>query len=223
MKETGIIMSGDHPLKCQDGSKTMTRRVIKKPNWFGGNPKSTIGSGGIYSMGDISAEIKYYNEHGPNPRGCPYGQVGDRLWVREKYAIKPQYDKLSVTEVVELYGKPQDIWYDSLTECFWTGKTRPSIFMPRWASRITLEITEVRAERVQEISEADVIKEGVLPSIFDIPDYKVGDTSQVGDISLLSGFKSLWDSLNAKRGYSWESNCWVWVLAFKLIKSNEGA
>ncbi len=106
----------------------------------------------------------------------------------------------------ELYLKRWSDWFK-----------RSSIHMPRWASRITLEITKVRVERVQEISEKAAKAEGVCvvdntpDGIYSPPNYP--DIHR--DI-----FMDLWDSLNAKRGYSWESNPWVWVLSFKLIKSN---
>ena len=79
----------------------------------------------------------------------------------------------------------------------------PSIFMPRWASRITLEIVSVRVERLQNISEADAFAEGISGGDW------LGDP--VGE------FAKLWNSINLKRGYGWETNCWVWVLEFKRI------
>jgi hypothetical protein len=83
--------------------------------------------------------------------------------------------------------------------------------MPRWASRITLEITGVRVERVQEISERDARAEGIQPVLED------GIWSHNGHVLPRDGFADLWDSVNAKRGYSWDVNPWVWVLEFKQI------
>lgn len=99
---------------------------------------------------------------------------------------------------------------------FW--KKRPSIFMPRWASRITLEITGVRVERVQEISNEDAWDEGCR--LFDDREYWKND--YIGAVVLADTprdeFQGLWNSINAKRGFSWESNPWVWVVEFKRIK-----
>ena len=87
------------------------------------------------------------------------------------------------------------------------SKWRPSIFMPRWASRILLEITEVRAERLQEITEEDAVAEGVK-SYYTLPS---------GETTARYHFSVLWDSLNAKCGYGWDKNPWVWVISFKLM------
>jgi hypothetical protein len=96
----------------------------------------------------------------------------------------------------------------------------PSIFMPRWASRITLEITDVRVQRVQEISLEDCLAEGI-----DVPGRErmltIGPINRACDEAhCRAHFSQLWDSINAKRGFSWESNPWVWALTFKRLTSN---
>ncbi len=116
----------------------------------------------------------------------PKWEVGDRLWVRETFC---EYTTGGV--IYRADEKPCEGVYSYHT---W----KPSTFMPRWASRITLEITEVRVERLQEISHDDVIAEGLSNAVNS--DYF---------------FPKVWDSLNAKRGYGWETNCWVWVIGFK--------
>jgi hypothetical protein len=109
-------------------------------------------------------------------------RVGDRLWVRETwYWDKPHKDSV--------------LYKASLPNWIIDAKWRPSIFMPRWASRINLEITEVRVERLNQMTEEDVTKEGV---------------------DNLVTFILLWDRLNKKRGYEWKNNIWVWVITFKL-------
>lgn len=120
---------------------------------------------------------------------CPYGQVGDRLWCRETWYSSP--DKK------EMYGyvADKDIPHGK------AYRILPSIHMPRWASRITLEITEIRVERIREISITDIIAEGFYPH--------PGWPNQM--------FDKYWDSINAQRGYSWESNPWVWVINFKKV------
>lgn len=118
-----------------------------------------------------------------------------RLWVRETWQLAPMPD----------HGVP---WAYRATEPDFATAWRPSIFMPRAASRLTLELTSVRVERVQDISDIDLIREGIDP------EYVGADQKQLRR----SGYQYLWDSLNAKRGYSWESNPWVFVLSFKRIQ-----
>ena len=120
-------------------------------------------------------------------QACPY-QVGDRLWVRETW--KKKLDRYADVKGAFVYKANYDRTFED-------AKWKPSIHMPRWASRITLEITEVRVERLNQISADDVTKEGV---------------------DNLVTFMLLWDRLNKKRGYEWKSNCWVWVITFKLCQ-----
>ena len=119
---------------------------------------------------------------------CPYGADGDRLWVREKFCM----------------AADGHVHYAATDQAL--GPWKPSIHMPRWASRITLEITGVSVEQLQDISEGDAEAEGTTPytAPAEMPAYK-------------PAFADLWDSINAKRGYGWDANCWVWVLTFNLI------
>lgn len=136
--------------------------------------------------------------------GCPYGQPGDNLWCKETFSgADDQAFKHLV--IYRADGEQSVRW-------------RPSIFMPRWASRITLELTAVRVERVQDISEDDAKAEGVIEQFRAVvlrpdggPDYHIPN-------SYRGGFANLWDSLNAKRGFGWDKNPWVWVLTFNRIK-----
>ena len=266
MKETGIIMSGDHPLKCLDGTKTQTRRVIKP------QPTKPL----VYRTVRGRPELEYWYE--PDNGGiaraydCPYGQVGDRLRVKETWATENCYNHLKPSEIpqsAKIFYLATD-GYDP----FKMGIVRPSIFMPRWASRILLEITEVRAEKLQSITEEDTKAEGVngylVEKLSGGNDYRVFkeyhhdaypliDHADIGDIvrfiapnlgyaafqsrnpkcntgalnipgkevfnyvgsiepNYKRAFKILWDSLNAKRGYGWESNPCLWVISFKLLK-----
>jgi len=135
---------------------------------------------------------------------CPYGQHSDRLWVREThYVWSAGYMDGTGREISYRATEP-----DAPTT--WT----PSIHMPRWASRITLELTGVRVERVQEISEADAIAEGCSRDYNDVPWCTDQACTHRG---AQWHFRSIWDSLNAKRGYGWDLNPWVWVLAFRRI------
>lgn len=214
MKETGIIMSGSHPVDILEGRKTMTRRTrgLKEINecpylwkWFG------FDNSGRYSFrfkpGDRIINIR-----------CPYGLIGDRLWVRETfwyhigYLLKKQPIKPNLPVLYYEADRKGDDWF------YQSGYYRKhsSLFMPRWASRITLEITEVRVERLQEITEADAILEGFTtyyePKSYD--EYKAGTIAQLP----VPQFRKCWDSLNAKRSYGWQTNPFVWVIGFYRIK-----
>ncbi len=184
--------------KILDGTKTMTRRVIKPQPRF--VPALECGSG--KDQWEYHP-VYWYAEDGPGrlmERCCLYGQVGDRQWVRESHFIGGIKPKEWVSFKADASAKNLELY-------LW----RPSIHMPRWASRIDLEITEVRVERVQEITAEEVIKEGcqLTGEIFLSP--------QEERPVLVNKFERLWDSLNAKRGYGWEVNPWVWCISFKVI------
>ena len=199
MKETGIIMSGEHPKLILDEIKTQTRRVLR--------PQPDLGLDSFESYGHIEVG-KYhptlvdkngeeypgeeifgaYTDDGEWGWKYPYGQVGDRLWVRETFWAMADGKTIYYKATVPFPNFPFS-W-------------KPSIHMPRWASRITLEITDVRVERLQEISPLDIVAEGY--DSFGIP-------------SGVFWFKELWDSINAKRGYGWEVNPWVWVISFRRL------
>ena len=150
---------------------------------------------------------------------CPYGEPGDRLWVKENFRL---WD-YSVTQIGVEYaaGGSDKIISLSIGEKKPAGLhrrskdgrkiLRPSIFMPRWASRITLEVVSVRAERVQEISQIDAVWEGIKAREC----FSNGDgTGTVMDP--IWAYQRLWDSINAKRGFGWDKNPWVWVVTFKM-------
>jgi len=159
MKETPIIMSGSHPKLILQGIKTMTRRtagltyVNEDPDKW----QFLREDNGIYAF-------TLDGNRAQTGWTCPYGQVGDRLWVRETWATERRLDHLSPSQIgeagdVPIWWKASSLW-EMASVSLIRGKWRPSIFMPRWASRITLEITEVRAERLRSISVADAIAEG---------------------------------------------------------------
>ena len=196
MKERPIIFSSEMVCAILKGEKTQTRRVIKP------QPKVIHA---LYS--DASIETNCIFEKREDQRiHCPYGAPGDELWVRETWNvlnsdgcsprdITPQPDRV-------VYKANEDDQYP-----FW----RPSIFMPRWASRIQLLITDVRVERVRDISVEDAYAEGVRNPFY-------GRGTVGGDFSVVNVmFQDLWNSINAKRGHSWESNPWVWVIEFEKL------
>lgn len=212
-KERPILFSGPMVRAILEGRKTQTRRVVPvQPQSFG-EPKWWEPDFGF--AGRPPSEEAYIAEA---IKRCRYGQPGDRLWVRETFCAAHDIPGRVITSGVtaDNYGlvafrattKPDDACYIGEQRFPW----RPSIFMPRWASRITLEITEVRVERVQEISEDDIKAEGITLSPSELyPDINTPD-------KLRQQWEWGWDKLNAKRGYSWESNPWVWAISFKRIK-----
>jgi uncharacterized protein YhfF len=179
MKERPILFSGEMVRAILDGRKTQTRRVIKP------QPESVRKS--------VFFESGIETNHGYEIKS-PYGQPGDPLWVREAFI----YDTNGI-----YYRADND--FHCAKEL---GGWRPSIHMPRKASRITLEITDIRVEQVQDISEEDAQQEGARRM-------NAGD---FGMETWRSAFRNLWGSINTKRGYSWDSNPWVWVIGFKRME-----
>lgn len=189
MKERPILFNAPMVRAILDGSKTQTRRVVKpkyvadqieivewRPQnglWFGLNGYRTVAS-----------------------MACPYGQPGDRLWVRETFHT---VDGHRAFYRADYNHNPRG---DKEHGIVWT----PSIHMPRWASRITLEVTGVRVERLQDISENDAIAEGAPWAACGSP--------QVG--SQKAGFAQLWEGINGAE--SWSANPWVWVIEFEVVK-----
>jgi len=199
MKETGIIMTGDHPKLILDNSKTMTRRTrgLKEINE---NP-----DGYDYPMvykgvsGDWWVWFHQKDSDTPMIIKCPYGGVDDRLWVRETW-WRDQSGGCWGYKAEDREWPP--------TNC--GGKAMSSMFMPRWASRLTLEIMVLRVERLQEITEEDAEAEGESWS-------GAGDGENYDVYSAVENYAHLWDSLNAKRGYGWDKNPWVWVISFRRL------
>lgn len=188
MKEKPILFSAPMVLAILEGRKTMTRRTVKV------NPD------------DEGFKI------------CPYGQVGDRLWVRENYRFSSAHDDLKPSEVP--VGDAVEYFADTTTKNYLDGKCRPSIFMPRWASRINLLITDIRVERLQDISEEDAVAEGCLNDVVLVKDDHGRDIDYRG-LCAKERFQDLWDSINGKRpGCSWEDNPFLWVVSFKRVEAD---
>jgi hypothetical protein len=161
---------------------------------------------------------------------CRYGQVGDRLWVRETFKIA-DYDrgfKVSANSYALIMFKDSQTkrchWNDWLEKNTRYGgstlgdgdKWRPSIHMPRWASRITLEITGLRVERLQQITGQDALNEGIQTWYDNHPAEKL--EGYVLDEAIAPAyFAVMWNEINAKRGYSWETNPFVWCISFRKL------
>lgn len=203
-----ILFSGPMIRAILDGSKTQTRRWCMHSDTF---ERLVHGQGKAPECAGLLTR-------------CGYGDVGDRLWVRETWRTRREWDSFSPRNIPLGIGsddpanypwfREQYVHYETNPENNGSlhGKVRQSIFMPRWASRITLEITGVRVERLQEISEADSKAEGCPGYVR----FSRIDTPKCSD-----WYRLLWDSLNAKRGFGWDVNPWVWVLEFKRVTNPE--
>ncbi|EEY6239597.1 hypothetical protein EWS01_21080 [Escherichia coli] len=187
MKERGMIFNDEMVRAILGGNKTQTRRIVEEK---------------FYGRA-VAAELL--------AKHCPYGQPGDRIWVRETYRV---------------HGKATDVAtliYRASVRNSWTEQTHrvpvevcnkpvsekwtPSIHMPRWASRILLEITDVRVERLHDMSEADAKAEGASPAM-----YKITPPEAVYRV----GFGDIWRSIYGQD--NWLSNPWVWVIEFKRVQ-----
>lgn len=200
-KETPLLMCGEMVRAVLDGRKTQTRRVIT----FRECRKTLHFDDAFLLTSWVLVKDKLH--FGESVTRCPYGAPGDRLWVKERFGISGN-------------GYFYETDSDGTVHHAWTS----SRFMPCKASRITLEITDVRVERVQDIATDDAYAEGVEEDrVIEHQGRKVMQFKQhqpgVTTISAVAAYSSLWDSLNAKRGFSWESNPWCWVISFRRIES----
>jgi len=208
MKERPIIFSGEMVRAILEGRKTMTRRPIK-PQPEGAEQWTAFENQSFYPN-----RIKSK----PSMLHCPYGIPGDRLWVRETWALEKQYDKYSGLKV-PAEGRKR-IWYlADGPKPEWAGRTRSPRFMPYWAHRIDLENSNVRVERLQEIIEENIIAEGLNSCC------PISFTSCPGRYRR-DQFQKLWDSLYGNFNL-WQFNPWVWVIEFRVVdkngeKSNQG-
>jgi len=263
MKETGIIMSGNHPKLILDGTKTMTRRTwgLEEINQ---NP-DRYSRPDVYKglSGDWFAWFGDNESSNPMVVKSPYGGIGDLLWMKETFVIESDMEYGYTTEELTQWAKDRPVktedggidwgeyhliphyratepepnivpWDSDFNDD--TTKWTPSLFMPRWASRITREITSLRAERLQEITRKDAMAEG----------YPIGWCYMHGGDET-DWFAYIWDSLNAKpkphyvkgeiafyESYPWEDiqetrayrgkpwyvhgNPWVWGIGFKVVR-----
>lgn len=182
MTERGILFTPENYGKCEVGTKTQTRRIIKPEWWNCLDPEDED---------DRTKAVKQ----------CPYGTVGDRLYVKEglerrDMGVRYRRDKVTV-------AKGEYAWE-------WQRDTLSPMHMPKWAARLWMELTDVRVERVQDISEEDAKAEGV--SCVDLPTKTYEGWADAYHRLL---FKALWESIYGKD--SWDLNPWVWVLEFNKL------
>jgi hypothetical protein len=235
-KETPILFSGPMVRAILEGRKTQTRRVITCANSYvdgGPEPKK------LWDDFDLD---RAWVDPGPSPAGNegPYlkaprpmywdeaaragGKATDesvhriypRVWKGDRFWVKETFDgtKLGNGSTLVSYRASGD---KPVTDY---GKWRPSIFMPRWASRIDLAVENVRPERLQDITQKDSLAEGInYPRYYNSP--SSGPVKTENPPSFF--FQKLWDSINAKRGLPWELNPWVWVYTFRVVEGGENA
>ena len=216
MKERPILFNGEMVRAILDGRKTQTRRVVKPA------PEMVADHSIEPWEGDPGILQKLLAQNG---RNCPFGQPGDLLWVRETHAIVPR-TAYTHSAGVEQVLRPHDNHDAAVFREGWErskpGRWRPSIHMPRWASRITLEITDVRVERLQDISEDDARSEGCNAPLY-VNDNRGrwgpprGETLSSAFPSAKHWFSCLWESINGAG--SWAKNPWVWVVEFKSLEA----
>lgn len=240
MKARPILFSGAMVRALLAGSKTQTRRIVKP------QPDSVKDFGRLipYRLAKPPADMPSATLH--TPILCPYGVPGDLLIVREAHALVPA-SAYRMSEGVHQTVNPTDPYQAAIYAAGWDRsipKWRPSIHMPRWACRLTLEITEVRVERLQDISAADAIAEGIYrvdPDADDLangctPDdfvYMAPGTRQGWGMTKeerareqwgpdpVFAYRCLWEAINGPGSCS--SNPWVWAVSFKVHQQNVDA
>lgn len=231
MRERPILFIGDMVRAILEGRKTVTRRTVKS-DWIQSERAPLETSAGVFHFW-CSGEF-----------ACPYGLPGDRLWVRETWCDVNLYGAPGLAyradgDIRDLMAEPCfldadgafdysadrvkaygfAVWCDDLLSGA-EGRWRPSIHMPRWASRILLEITAVRVERLQDITEEQAIAEGIdldaLADAQDRYDMVLAGSGADGRATPITAFRDLWNST----GGDWDANPWVWVIEFKRVEAS---
>lgn len=218
MKIRPILFSAPMVLAILEGRKTQTRRAIKRLPWYDPAQNRWIYRGLQFNTErEAFSALKFLN---------PYGQPGGRLWVRETwcpiYAQDPAYNNGEPIEIDYKAGHSKDSMQWRLMDDIGTRRWKPSIHMPRRASRILLEITGVRVERLNEISSADAMSEGCEKDIADGESLYWFDGLGIDKESgrrfaydEQEAFSWLWESINGPG--SWAANPWVWVIDFQRV------
>lgn len=211
MRERPILFSASMVRAILTGTKTQTRRVVKPQpveNYsVHGAVRETRGwawpmrDGQCLSCpSDVMLAL------------CPYGQPGDWLWVRESFSGPRYQDKHPPRD----WHSTDEIhyWADGCPTCGDWTRTRPGMFMPRWASRITLEVTGVRVERLQDISEADALAEGI--GRYDNGTFGLDNPAACMGPTASVAYMRLWEHIHGSG--SWDENPWLWAITFERIK-----
>jgi hypothetical protein len=223
-----MLFRGEMVRAILEGRKTQTRRPVKPApadmvRFIGADNKPT------WDFGWCSHE-RVISKHIP----CPYGKPGDRLWVREGWRWygrtthgEPsggfEYRADGCTKAFTAFPDPEQLWQDFLSayQAGKANKNKPSIHMPRWACRLVLDITDVRVERLQDISREDAIAEGIqvlpLQSADDPSAWWQSAPGVNQERTPQASFASLWRSIHGRE--SWDANPWLWVISFKKAES----
>lgn len=228
MKEQPILMNSAMVRALLNGSKTQTRRIVKKVGLAAPAPQSVIDGAATYAGGMVAH--------------CPYGQPGDRIWVRETWGVishawdeacnlidwAPDRPATAISEMPFGQGYYSGhVIYAADGAFEWSGDDdgdgdprsawHPSIHMPRRASRILLEIVSVRVERLKDISDADIVAEGIdmeaLAESQDRYDIVCKGSGASGRATERSAWRDLWEST----GGDWDANPWCWAITFKRV------
>ena len=223
MKERPLILSAPMVRAVLNRTKSQTRRIIK------GLPL------GVESVSHVPGQDKpgeWTVVSSSFPRyamTCPFGEVGDRLWVREAWRLEQELNPYSGTKAMNLWHQdenrdfPIPVQYeaDGARIGYWAelgelGRYRHARYMPRWASRLLLEITDVRVQRLANISESDAIAEGIERARHVMwRDYLINNPAEGAFHTPTASFKSLWESIHGP--HSWLENPWVFALSFKVV------
>jgi len=236
-----ILFSSPMVRAILEGRKTQTRRVVNfVPGDAGANIEAHIGWLSVEQ--DKSKSFTFYDCVGPKKYTpdaiyadgyfSPYGQAGDQLWVRETWgAVSPDEYVRPLEECKIEYRAdlpvgstdfPGEWPADEARGSDEAPRWRPSIHMPRWASRITLDVVNVRVERVQEITREDAKAEGV-DNVWHWDEERNARHPEHFRRGLLNpyvaNYSVLWDAINSGRGFGWDANPWVWVIEFKVVQN----
>jgi hypothetical protein len=240
MRERGIIFNAEMVRAVLSGSKTQTRRIITPQpfdrSWSRHDHQIEIASGRAELGDEIDGLLAYTKSSGGTWHAkCPFGQPGDRLWVRETFMDLTGTGIESTTGQFEGYAYRTDTpagSYGDMVRKDYGLKWTPSIHMPRKASRITLEITGVRVERLNSINENDAMAEGLAEISKDGRTYKYGIPDRDGypgtddcgwpwhewERYPISAYCKLWSSIYGEE--SWQANPWVWAIEFKRVEGS---
>lgn len=232
MKERGMIFNAEMVRAILDGRKTQTRRPVKyQPVPSDILPALVFPRSKADTLSAHPSGYIYPHAIDEIIEMCPHGVPGDRLWVRETWADASHDDGLCICYRADKYRKDVTSNFSATFGNFgygnWAadiengteGRWKPSIHMPRWASRITLKITDIRVERVQDISEEGAVSEGFQA----IPGFKWHTFEQAAagvpmhDHTAKDAFEAFWCDRYGEG--SWDNNDWVWVIEFKRIES----
>lgn len=200
-RERPIIFNAEMVRAILNGNKSQTRRVIKPQPKYDRFDHIGCNFSGLWMGWPESMDDIIWEAH------CPYGKIGNQLWVRETWATPGNYDHIKPSKLLDYMFPSSSLKYRA-TEKYGDAyfRWRPSIHMPGWASRIQLEVLSVKVETVQDITDEDIVAEGGF----------------VYGSGAWEWFIPLWNSINEKRGFGWDTNPWVWVVEFKVIEVKNG-